>query len=421
MAFLDELAAVAHDPARQIALVKTWMVTQPKELYDELRLQRPILALPQFVLVTRYRDVIDVLARDREFGVTYAPKMQRATGDFFLGMDDGPAYEREVSIMRLASHRDDLPHLAKSIGEWAEACVAEKACTGRLDVVGDVARRVPCRLVTDYFGVSGVGEATLLRWLRALFRDIFRNPGDREAGVKEAAANAARELGAHLESLVSQLSNAQDARSCRPDTVLARCVRLQATAETALDAAGIRRNIAGLIVGAVETTSECVANAIDYLLDHPELLVQASAAARDDRLDEVRAYVFEALRFKPQAPVLTRTALASCVLGRGTAHETPIQKGSVVVVALMSAMADPDELDAPESFALSRPDRHYLHFGDGMHRCFGRHINRIQLPLIAQAILRLPGLHRAPGEDGRLTLDGPFPDRLVVEFDRTGK
>jgi hypothetical protein len=32
-------------------------------------------------------------------------------------------------------------------------------------------------------------------------------------------------------------------------------------------------------------------------------------------------------------------------------------------------------------------------------------------------MLRLDGLRRAPGRAGRVVLDGPFPDRLVLEFD----
>ena len=308
MAFLDEISALEGDPAAQAALLRTWLATRPRELFDELRPARPILALPGIVLVTRYPDVLEVLSRDRDFGVAaYAPKMHRATGDFFLGMEDGPAYEREVSIMRLASSREDLPRLEQAIGGWADGFVAEKAASGRLDIVGDVSRRVPGRLVADYFGASGPDEATRLRWLRALFRDIFLNPGDRDPAVRDAAALAAADLSVWLDEFIAGLIARAQAGEALPDTVLARCVRMQAAPATALDAIGIRRNIAGIIVGAIDTTSECVANALDFLLDRPELLAAAAAAAKGT-LDDVRGFVFEALRFNPQAPFLTRLA-----------------------------------------------------------------------------------------------------------------
>ena len=61
--------------------------------------------------------------------------------------------------------------------------------------------------------------------------------------------------------------------------------------------------------------------------------------------------------------------------------------------------------------------RSYLHFGWGMHQCFGLGINLVVIPEIMASLLRLPGLRRAQGSAGRVQLDGPFPDRLVLEFD----
>ena len=415
--FLSDLSKLTQ-PAEQVALLRSWLATKPGELFAELREARPVLALPGMVVVTRYRDVVDVLARDGEFSVKpYAGKMSRSTGDFFLGMDDGPTYEREASIMRLAVSRDDLPKLERSIGEWADACVRERAASGRLDVLSDVARRVPARLVMEYFGVSGVDEKTLLRWLRAIFRDVFINPGDADQGVTKAAAVAAAEMSAHLDGLIAGLSAAHARGETLPDSVLARAVRLQSARESNLDNAGIRRNIAGIIVGASDTTSECVANVIDFLLERPELLAKASAVTRTGSLSDVRDYVLEALRFNPQAPFLTRVCLATTVVARGTPDETPVPAGSAVLVALMSAMADSHELASPDEFMPGRPARHYLHFGRGLHQCFGRHINILQIPHIVRSILQLPNLRRAPGDEGRVRNDGPFPDRLVVEFD----
>jgi hypothetical protein len=52
-----------------------------------------------------------------------------------------------------------------------------------------------------------------------------------------------------------------------------------------------------------------------------------------------------------------------------------------------------------------------------MHQCFGLYVNRVQIPEVLTALLRLPGLRRAAGRQGHVALDGPFPERLVLEFD----
>lgn len=286
-------------------------------------------------------------------------------------------------------------------------------------MIGDVARRVPGRLVTDYFGASGVQEAQLLGWLRALFCDIFLNPGDLDPALKDAAASASIKLCSYLDNKIAL--HMEESRNGIPlaDTVLARCVAMAAVPETALDPIGIRRNIAGLIVGTLETTSACVANVLDYLLSQPRLLDAAITVAHMGTLDDVRGYVLEALRFNPQAPFLTRIAQKTTVVGAGTDHATTIPAGTTVIVALMSAMSDPDIFPKPEEFNASRPEGDYLHFGSGIHQCFGRHINRLQLPIIVREILRLPGLRRVAGAKGAIQYDGPLPDRFFVEFDAT--
>ena len=52
-----------------------------------------------------------------------------------------------------------------------------------------------------------------------------------------------------------------------------------------------------------------------------------------------------------------------------------------------------------------------------MHTCFGKAINGIQIPELLATLLRLPNLRRAPGSAGQILYDGPFPNRLVLEFD----
>jgi hypothetical protein len=62
-------------------------------------------------------------------------------------------------------------------------------------------------------------------------------------------------------------------------------------------------------------------------------------------------------------------------------------------------------------------DHEYLHFGHGLHECFGRFLNEATLHRILKPLLCRPNLRRAAGRDGRLSKNGIFAERLVVEFD----
>jgi len=87
-----------------------------------------------------------------------------------------------------------------------------------------------------------------------------------------------------------------------------------------------------------------------------------------------------------------------------------------VIAATLSAMFDSDYVAQPDQFRVDRGVE-YLHFGYGLHRCFGYYINGVQIPTLLSALLRLPNLRRAAGRRGRISYDGPFPDRLILEFD----
>lgn len=415
-----KLASQISDPAKLVAaqagLVGKWLGERPKEMFADLRIREPIFKSPRAVIITRYRDVLEVLHQDSVFSeMLYTPRMQRVHAHFFLGMRDTEQYQREVSIMRLAAGRADLERIRSFVSETADALVDAVRSTGSIDLVGDLSRVVPTRFVAEYLGVRGPSEDAIKRWLRALFWDLFANLANDEEVVR-AANEAAGQLKDHLSGVIATRKYALEEGDEVPDDVLTRLLRLQSAAGLGLDDDGIRRNLTGVAVGAVDTTSKCVANAIDVLLDRPvELQAAHEAALREG--DEFDSYVFEALRFSPQHAFLYRVCVDDYAIGRGTDRETTIPKGSFVVAAVLSAMFDEDVIEDPEQFVPGRPADNYLLFGTGRHACFGTHINRVQIPAICRSLLRLEGLRRKPGPDGKIQLEGTFPDRFILEFD----
>ena len=64
---------------------------------------------------------------------------------------------------------------------------------------------------------------------------------------------------------------------------LTRLIRLQLNGEILLNDDGIRRNISGLIVGALDTTSKVSTLIVEQLLNKPEWLEQARAVVDDEQ------------------------------------------------------------------------------------------------------------------------------------------
>jgi cytochrome P450 len=386
----------------------------PQPLFALLRRVRPVLLIHDIAIVTRYTDVVEVLTKDEAFGVEpYDAKMRALTGDFILGLDDSAQYERTVSILRLAAPRSDVPALAAFASETAEALVAEGSRTGRIDVA-EISKRLPARLMGRWFGTPGPSEDAMIAWAMAMFEDIFVNLKN-DPTIHTTAKGAAEELLSYVGGLVAEGKGAS-AQGNGGD-VLRRLIAMQSAGETAFADEEIVTNLIGLIVGFIPTVASTITLAIDALMDRPQALAAAQQSARADDDDALRAHMWEAMRLAPQGPGLLRRARTDFVVGEGTHHATRIPAGTITFAATESAMLDGEVVEDPHDFRVPRPEHDYLHFGVGTHECFGRFANAMQIPAIAKAILRLPHLARAPGEDGKLVKDGPYPKSLLLDTD----
>ena len=114
------LQGAEADLMRFIEELKLHVAEHPEPISAILRDIKPVLVVKNFALVARFADVQEVLARDDVFQVTYGPGMEAVTGgqNFFLGMQNSPAYERDVTNMRMAMRR----------GMWTDRRVRRPDC-----------------------------------------------------------------------------------------------------------------------------------------------------------------------------------------------------------------------------------------------------------------------------------------------------
>ncbi len=374
-------------------------------LEDQQRLM-PVTVTSQAVIVTKYDDVVEVLKQNQNFTVTdiYSAKMKLTSGDFILGMEDTPQFRREAAILHAAVKMEDMARVQNFDQEACRRVVEAAAASRRLDVAGGLFRVVPARLVEDYFGVPGPDEATLMRWTRTIFWEIFLNLGN-DPTVAATAVQSSGELKAYLDALIAK-RKPQALAGQGPDDFLGRLLRMQANPETALDDEGVRRNIGGVIVGAVDTTSTAASQALDELPKRPQQLAGARQAALEGNDPLFLQYVYEALRFHPLNPLILRHSEKDYGLAAGTKRQTLIPGNREVYAMTFGGMFDPDRFPDPNSFRTDRPLQDYLIFGYGQHRCFGEPINKIQVPELLKSVVRLKGLRRAEGGEGELRLPG---------------
>jgi cytochrome P450 len=320
------------------------------------------------VAVTRYDDVREVFLNDATFGVPYRAKLDVIMGGqpFFLGMGDTPDYRRDIAAMRRVVLPGDIPNrLAPAVEQLAQSIVA--SANGRLEVVDTLVRQVTFKVYSDYFGIPDPPNAELRVWGTRLFEFRFADPNG-DPALRAEVDTIAPALRAHIRSLITARRASGPASAT---DVLGRCVQMQNQPGFSDDQ--ICTALMGFVVGGPPQP--------------------------------------------PMAPALPRVALKDATIAQGTSRATKLAKGANILVAFSSAMMDGRRIADPHTFNPHRPANDYIHFGYGLHTCFGIHMNLALLPLLLKPLLARPNLRRAPGPAGHLKKRGAFADQLFVEYD----
>jgi cytochrome P450 len=405
--------ALRPQPGGLKPLIAAWLFGMLPILFRVLRTVWPIPHFGKTVAVTRYDDVREVFLNDQSFGTPYRPKLDVIMGGqpFFLGMGDTEDYRRDTAAMRKVVLQSDIPgRLAPAVEKMAQDIVA--AAPGRLEVVDALVRQVTFKVYSDYFGIPDPPGHEIRVWGTRLFEFQFADPGN-DPSLRAEVDEIAPALRAHIQSLIV----ARRASGATTDDVLGRCLLMQAKSEPGFSDDQIPTALMGFVVGGPPQPPMLVPQALEQLLRRPQALKGAQEAARAGDANLLAGYVFEAMRFDPLAPALPRVALKDATIARGTSRTTKVANGASVLVAMSSAMMDSRRIADPYSFNPHRLPHEYIHFGYGLHTCFGIHMNLALLPLMLKPLLMRTGLRRAPGRDGHLKKRGAFSDRLYVEYD----
>ncbi|MBV8710577.1 MAG: cytochrome P450 [Solirubrobacterales bacterium] len=406
--------------ARGLRWAENFVLSHPQLSRRSLGLLRfacPVARIGDTAIVTRYSDVVEVLSRDNDFTIgLYSPKMEAIAGRFILGLQQSPEYEHDVSVLRIAVPQSDMARIRTVVGEIVQEIFTQVAPLGEIDVVRELSDVVPARLSARYFGAPGPTELQLISWGRAQFRELFYNLRN-DPAITAPAMVSSREMQEHVEKLIAARKAERAGGAPQRDDVLGRLVAFEADGSVGIDDGWIKTYIMGLILGMLPLTSKAAALAVNVLLDRPGMLASAHEAAAENHDDLLWRLISEAMRIAPQSPGQYRLSDGVWTLG---ARRREIPAGTKVFAATQSAMFDRRAFATPSRVRTDRPASRYLHFGYGLHSCFGRFISyEAQIPLMLKALLRQPNLRRAPGPPGRLAWDGPFPNSLTVTFDQS--
>lgn len=396
LAQIDAAPAAARWP-----MVRNWLYSEPLPLFDELRRDRPVLDLPELDFCTRFADCALILRRHQSFSVAlYEPKQ----GDYFMAQDDTPRHWREKSIMRSILDFEDVPEVRAFVGEETRRRLDE--ADGGIELVRQIARGVPTAMVQRFFGFRDVDPDKLIDWSYWNQQDAFHNqsfdaPGPvSSAEIIENRKRAGFQMALYLGRLLARRALAAKVGLNGADP-MSRLLRLSFSDALKFNMKQVLFNTGGLLIGAVETTSHAVVNALEFLLVDPAR--RAAARADAGSPEAFDGHVLEALRFRPAFPYFFRVVTRDTELSGGTPQARTVRAGRTVLAVSHAAMFDETAFPDPARFDPRRDLSDTFTFGQGIHECLGRAIARAMVPEIVRQVLLQPGVAPVGSPDYRGT------------------
>jgi cytochrome P450 len=247
--------------------------------------------------------------------------------------------------------------LEEDLAAFAKSCIDRFAARGDCDFSDEFAVPFPIGTFLRLLGLPYEGLADFLRLKDAQIRP----PGSTSEEAEATRVKSRAEI-------VQIFDQALNARMTDPQgDLLSYFVELEQTQRLTRDEV---INICHLLLLAgLDTVTGTLEVAFGLLARRPDLQRELT-----DDPEVIPSAVEELLRWVVTSPTQARVAT------RDTGLEgCPIQKGDRVAVLLATENFDPDRFPDPTNVDLHRRPNSHVAFSEGVHRCLGSHLARIEL------------------------------------------
>jgi cytochrome P450 len=361
-------------------------IADPYPLYRRLREEAPVFKTQQgFWLLTRYDDVALSL-RDKRFGKDFAGNIQRRYGTDRMDEPvianlaktmlvlDPPDHTRLRSLVTKAFTARRVADMRPRIAALVDQQLDRVAKKGAMDVIRDLAHRLPVIVICDMLGIPED------------HREAFLVGSNVSGRILEPVAMTREELD-HA-NVATQMGNNYFDRLCDlrrkdpQDDLTTELVKAEEAGDR-LSTEELRANI-GLLFGAGhETTTNLIGNGLLALHRAPE---QWQRLKDDPSL--IANAIEELLRFDSSVQMTGRVTNTEVEIGGVT-----LPANESVVMLLGAANRDPAHYADPDKLDVSRHNVRPMSFGGGIHHCLGAQLARLEGELVFAALVeRLPTL-----------------------------
>jgi cytochrome P450 len=296
---------------------------------------------------------------------------------------DPPRHDRLKALVTKAFTPDRIAEHEAHINQIITGVLDRVADRETFDLVADVARPIPARVIGSMLGTPPEDDPTLVHWTNVF--TAFEDPEIREQWTDTQAVFT--EI---IEYVNGQIA---DRRSSPGDDLLTALVNADVDGEKLSDVE-IAIFFVLLMSAGNDSTRATYSATMLALMENPEQL-----ALLRERPELIDAAVEEGLRYAPAFAFMARAATADFEL-----HGQTIKENDRVLLWYLASNRDESVFPDPHRFDILRPglDQHQAFGGRGRHFCLGANLARLELKLwIKQTIDRFPDL-ALDGEPSRV-------------------
>lgn len=379
-----DLAAVdLADPA-------VWDDGPPYELFARMRREDPVHYSPQrnvpgeggFWSITRFDDVRTVSRDHRTFSSEKRGIFN--VDDIGVPLDvqrlqlismDPPRHDRLKALVikaftpeRVAAHEDAIKQIINDVLD----SVADRES---FDLVRDIARPVPARVIGSMLGTPPEDDERLVYWTNVF--SAFEDPE-----IRSQWDDAGAIVGEIITYLGEQMAQRRD--NPRDDLITA-VMNAEVDGEklTELEMATF---FTLLMTAGNDSTRATYSATMLALMQNPDQLILLQ-----ENPELLEPTVEEGLRYAPAFAFMGRAATTDFEL-----HGKQIKEGDRLLLWYLASNRDETVFENPHEFDITREelaDRHQAFGGRGKHFCLGANLARLELKLwIQETVRRFPDL-----------------------------
>ncbi len=340
--------------------------------------------------VFRYADIARILKDNETFSARFGPGPGYAPQDGapVLVSADPPLHGKQKQAIVTAFNANTIAAMEGPIRRFVNECLDQVLPTGRCDVIQDIAVPIPLWVICQMLDLPYERDKAMLRdWVEVMAGAVFSNGRDELAAARMQKMKLLMDyFRPHIGAKV-----AMDERGEDPGNDL---IGLLAKGRVDGKRIGMSEMLGFaqfLLVAGSGTTTNLIGNFIKLMLAYPEQY--AKLRDNPELLDQA---VEEVLRFEAPVHGLFRTNNVEIELGGHT-----IPKDTKICLMWGSANRDPELFDDPNRFDVSRDLRSLrqnLTFGQGLHKCLGAPLARLECRVFAEEFMRRIPEFEAAGE-----------------------